>query len=82
MSPETKGNSSPGSFAGGMLRIVEHFAGRVGAIVLGLLLIVLGIGLGVTMVLLPVGVIVGLIGLFIFIAGVFGPAFRRGGRGS
>ena len=38
MSPEMKGSSSPSSFAGGMLRIIEHFAGRVGAIVLGLTL--------------------------------------------
>ncbi len=38
MSPETKGSSSPGSFVGGMIRIVEHFAGRVGATTLGLTL--------------------------------------------
>ncbi len=61
----------------GVASLTERFFGRVGAIAAGLGLMFGGIGLGVTVVLLPAGVIVGFIGLFLFLYGLFAPAFRR-----
>jgi hypothetical protein len=40
------------------------------AIVVGFVLMVLGLGLGVTMIMLPVGIVVGLIGLALFVGGM------------
>lgn len=54
-----------------------RFFGRVGAVILGLILMVVGLGLGVTMVLLPLGIVLGLIGLLLFLAGLFGRAFQN-----
>jgi hypothetical protein len=51
-----------------------RFLGHTAAVVLGLILMVTGVGLGVTMVLLPIGVPVGLIGLGIFLWGAVGKA--------
>lgn len=48
-------------------RFLEHAA----AIVVGFVLIIVGLAMGVTMVLLPVGVVVGLLGVAILIAGFF-----------
>jgi hypothetical protein len=42
------------------------------AVVAGVVLMVIGLGMGVSVVMLPVGVPVGLIGLFAFIWGLFG----------
>jgi hypothetical protein len=51
-------------------RIVGSFEHSV-AIVLGFILRVLGLGLSVTMIMLPVGLVVGLLGLALFISGMF-----------
>ena len=51
-------------------RIVGLFEHTV-AIVLGFILMVLGLGLSVTMIMLPVGLVVGLLGLALFINGMF-----------
>ena len=40
------------------------------AIVVGFILMVVGLGLGVTMIMLPVGLVIGLIGLSLFVAGM------------
>lgn len=48
-------------------RLLEHAA----AIVIGFVMMVAGLGLGVTMIMLPVGVTIGLLGLAIFIGGIF-----------
>jgi hypothetical protein len=45
----------------------EHAA----AVVLGFVLMVVGLGLGVTMIMLPVGVVVGLIGVCLVVGGLF-----------
>lgn len=47
---------------------LEHFA----IVVLGFVLMVVGLGLGVTMIMLPVGVVLGLAGAGLFVAGIFG----------
>jgi hypothetical protein len=51
----------------GIGRFVEHAA----AVVVGLVLIILGLGLGVTMIMLPVGIVIGLVGVLFVVGGVF-----------
>jgi hypothetical protein len=46
--------------------ILEHAF----AIVVGFLMMIVGLGLGVTMIMLPVGLVVGLAGLALFIGGM------------
>jgi hypothetical protein len=48
-----------------------HFLGHVAAVVLGFVLIIVGMAMGVTMVLLPAGVVIGLIGVALVVGGVF-----------
>ena len=48
-----------------------HFLEHAAAVVLGLVLMVVGLGLGVTMIMLPVGVVVGLIGVLLVVGGLF-----------
>jgi hypothetical protein len=47
-------------------RFLEH-----AVVVIGLAMMVVGLGLGVTMVLLPFGLVIGLIGLAVLISGLF-----------
>jgi membrane-bound ClpP family serine protease len=51
----------------GVATFFEHAA----AVVIGLILIVIGLGLGVTMIMLPVGVVVGLLGVVMVVGGLF-----------
>ena len=48
------------------LGVLEHAL----AIVVGFILMVLGLGLSVTMIMLPVGLVVGLAGFALFISGI------------
>ena len=48
-----------------------HFLEHAAAVVLGLVLMIVGLGLGVTMIMLPVGVVVGLIGVLLVVGGLF-----------
>jgi hypothetical protein len=50
-----------------ILGVFEHAA----TVVVGFVLMVLGLGLGVTMVMLPVGIVIGLIGFAMVVAGLF-----------
>ena len=50
-----------------LIGALEH----VLAIVIGFILMVLGLGLGVTMIMLPVGVVVGLAGVLLVVGGFF-----------
>lgn len=50
-----------------LLALFEHVA----AVVIGLVLMIVGLALGVTMIMLPVGLTVGLIGVAILVAGLF-----------
>jgi len=61
------------------LKVGENFAAHVAAIVIGAAMMVTGVGMGVTMILIPVGVPLGLVGLGAFFWGVwgFGEARRR-----
>lgn len=49
------------------VRVLEHAA----TVLLGFVLIVVGLALGVTMIMLPVGVPLGLIGVLLVIGGLF-----------
>jgi len=48
-----------------------HFLGHVAAVVLGFVLIIVGLAMGVTMVLLPAGVVIGMLGVALVVGGVF-----------
>jgi hypothetical protein len=52
--------------------VIESVVGRTVAIVLGFAMMVLGLGLGVTMIMLPAGIVIGLLGVAIVVAGLFG----------
>jgi hypothetical protein len=51
----------------GIARFCEHAM----AIVVGFVMMIVGLGLGVTMVMLPVGLVVGLLGVAVFLGGFF-----------
>ncbi len=51
---------------------VARILGRLVAVMVGFALMVIGLGLGVTIVMLPVGLPVGLVGVLIFIWGLLG----------
>jgi hypothetical protein len=59
----------------------ELFVGHVIAVILGLILVILGTGMGVSLVLLPVGVPVGLVGLGLLLWGLFGGVTEGAGPG-
>jgi hypothetical protein len=50
---------------------IESVFGHVAAVVVGFVMMILGLGLGVTMIMLPVGLVVGLAGAAIFVGGLF-----------
>ncbi len=54
------------------LEMTESIIGHAAAIVLGLVMMIIGLGLGVTMIMLPVGVVIGLLGAGLFVTGIFG----------
>jgi hypothetical protein len=54
-----------------LLVMGERFIGHTLAVLVGFALMILGVGMGVTMVLLPVGIPVGLFGLFLFVWGLY-----------
>jgi hypothetical protein len=64
----TEQKSTIQELARGAGRVFAH----LGALVVGLVLMIVGIAMGVTMVMLPVGIAVGFVGLFVFIWGIFG----------
>ena len=53
--------------------VLVHMA----AIIVGFVMMVVGLGLGVTMIMLPAGIVVGLIGVAIFVAGLFGRITKK-----
>jgi hypothetical protein len=59
------------------VRTTKSLFGHVAAMVAGFVLMILGLGLGVTMIMLPVGVVVGLIGVAMFVGGAFARIDRK-----
>jgi hypothetical protein len=60
------------------VKTIESVLGHAAAIVVGFVMMVIGLGLGVTMIMLPVGIVVGLLGFAIFAAGFFAHPSRGG----
>ena len=56
---------------GSILRGVVGFCEHALLVSLGFVLMVIGLGLGVTMIMLPVGIVIGLIGFTMFVSGLF-----------
>jgi hypothetical protein len=50
---------------------IESALGHIAAVIIGFVMMVVGLGLGVTMIMLPVGIVVGLIGFAVFVGGLF-----------
>ena len=55
-----------------LLEIGGLVLGHVAAVAIGFVMMVIGLGLGVTMIMLPVGLAIGLLGVGIFVWGLFG----------
>jgi hypothetical protein len=53
------------------IRTTENVLGHIAAVVVGFVMMVIGLGLGVTMIMLPAGVVIGLIGAALFVGGLF-----------
>ena len=53
------------------VRVTEDVLAHTVAIVIGFVMMVVGLGLGVTIIMLPAGLVIGLLGAAIFIAGLF-----------
>lgn len=52
----------------------ENVVGHVAAVIIGFVMMVVGLGLGVTMIMLPVGIVVGLAGVALFVTGLLARA--------
>jgi hypothetical protein len=64
---------TPRRVFGGIGRFFEHAA----VVAIGFVLMIVGLGLGVTMIMLPVGVVIGLIGVAMFVGGIFARIDQR-----
>jgi hypothetical protein len=53
------------------IRTTENVLVHIAAVVVGFVMMVIGLGLGVTMIMLPAGVVIGLIGAALFVGGLF-----------
>jgi hypothetical protein len=53
------------------IRVAESILGHVAAVIIGFFMMIVGLALGVTMVMLPVGLVIGLAGAAIFVGGLF-----------
>jgi hypothetical protein len=55
----------------------ENVLIHMAAIVVGFVLMVVGLGLGVTVIMLPAGIVIGLIGVAVFVAGLFARVTKK-----
>jgi len=53
------------------VRTTESILGHIAATILGFVMMVVGLGLGVTMIMLPAGIVIGLLGAAILVGGLF-----------
>jgi hypothetical protein len=58
---------------------VEHTVGGILGIIIGVILALIGLAMGVTMVMLPLGIVIGLAGMLLIVASA---SFRSGGEES
>ena len=52
------------------LHVAENILGHAAAMAAGFVLMVIGLGLGVTMIMLPAGIVIGLLGVALFTGGL------------
>jgi hypothetical protein len=60
------------------IKTTESVLGHVAAVIIGFVMMVVGLGLGVTMIMLPVGIVIGLLGVAVFIGGLFARFDQKG----
>jgi hypothetical protein len=53
------------------IKKTEYLFAHAAAIVAGAIMMVIGLALGVTMIMLPVGIVIGLAGVAMFVGGLF-----------
>ena len=53
------------------VRATESVLGHIAATIVGFICMVIGLGLGVTMIMLPVGIVIGLLGVALVVGGLF-----------
>ncbi len=53
------------------VRTTESILGHIAATIVGFVMMVVGLGLGVTMIMLPAGIVIGLLGAAILVGGLF-----------
>lgn len=58
-------------------RTLSHFVEHAALTSIGFVLMVIGLALGVTMIMLPVGLVVGLAGVLLFVVGLLVPFDSR-----
>ena len=56
--------------------IVERAFFRIAIVIVGLIMMAVGLGMTASIVLLPAGIVVALLGVAILVGGVFAPDFR------
>ena len=61
-----------------MMHWGEEVVGHVAAVVAGFALMIVGLAMGVTMVMLPFGIVVGLVGVLLMVWGLVGHLDQRG----
>ena len=59
------------------VRATESVLGHIAALIIGFVMMVVGLGLGVTLIMLPVGIVIGLVGVAIFVGGLFARNNRK-----
>jgi hypothetical protein len=62
--------------------IVGRVFGRLAAVIVGFIMMVLGLAMTAAIVILPAGVVVGLLGVAIFVGGIFARDDRKERTGS
>jgi hypothetical protein len=68
---ESEGTMAQALFHHPWVRMAESVLGHIAAVIVGFVLMVVGLGLGVTMIMLPAGIVIGLIGVAMFVGGLF-----------
>ena len=53
------------------IQATESLLGHIAAVIIGFIMMVVGLGLGVTMIMLPVGLVIGLAGVAMVVGGLF-----------
>jgi hypothetical protein len=61
--------------------LVGRLLTRTAAVIIGFIMMAVGLGMMATVVMLPAGVVIGLLGIAMIVGGLFAPDMRSGQRG-